>query len=310
VLPTKPYDLERLRVVDGTVRFKGKRFTSSPQLPLDDVKMTLVLDHGIVSLQPVDFGVAGGHVVSTLVMDASRDLIKTSGDVTVQNLELNDIMPKLKPPNGSAGKLDGRARFTATGNSVADMLGSSNGEVTFTNTGGDMSELAIVLTNLDLARAIPLLMGGDKSSPLNCMVADFTADNGRLTAKSFVIDTAAERIDGEGNIDFAKENYDVRLKAESKRASLVALRGPIRIEGSFKSTPQIHPELGQAAVRAGAAIGLGLLAPPAALLPLIETGGAKDADCGALTQQAQANVEKLPKPTATKASPTRLASAR
>ncbi|HVP87100.1 MAG TPA: AsmA family protein [Casimicrobiaceae bacterium] len=309
VLPTRPYDLERLRVVDGTVRFKGKRFTSSPQLPLDDVKMTLVLDHGIVSLQPVVFGVAGGHVVSTLVMDASRDVIKTSGDVTVQNLELKDIVPKLKPPNGSAGKLDGRARFTAAGNSVADMLGSSNGELAFTNTGGDMSELGIVLTNLDLGRAIPLLMVGDKSSPLNCVVADFTADNGRLTAKSFVIDTAAEKIDGEGNIDFAKENYDIKLKAESKRASLVALRGPIRIEGSFKSTPQIHPELGQAVVRAGAAVGLGVLAPPAAILPLMETGGAKDADCGALTQEAQANVEKLPKPVPPKAKPTRLASA-
>ena len=37
--------------------------------------------------------------------------------------------PALKPPKGSAGKVGGRAKFTATGNSVADMLGTSNGEV-------------------------------------------------------------------------------------------------------------------------------------------------------------------------------------
>src|SRR5215470_10104500 len=86
-LPTKPYDLQRLRVVDGTLRFKGKRFIAS-NLPLDDMKMTIVLDHGIVKLQPLDFGVAGGHVVSTLVMDARNSVIKTRGDVKVESVEL------------------------------------------------------------------------------------------------------------------------------------------------------------------------------------------------------------------------------
>ena len=301
-LPTKPYDLERLRVMDGKVRFKGKRFMASG-LPLDDMKMTLVLDHGVVKLQPIDFGVAGGHVVSTLVMDARGDVIKTDGDVTVENVELKEIVPKLKPPNGSAGKVDGRARFAATGNSVAAMLASSDGAVALTAKGGDMSELAIVLANLDLARAIPLMMGGDRNSPLHCVVADFTAENGRMTARSFVIDTAAEKISGEGSIDFAKESYDLTLKAASKHASLVALRGPIRIDGSFKS-PQVHVDRAQVAARVGASVALGaVLTPPAALLPLIELGGAEDADCDALTQQARANVQTNP-------GATRLASAR
>jgi uncharacterized protein involved in outer membrane biogenesis len=292
VLSTRPYDLEKLRVADAKVRFKGKRFTATT-LPLDDLNANIELTDGVLKLQPVDFGVAGGHVVSTIVMDASVNPIKTQGDVSVHNLELKEIWPKLKPPNGSAGKLDGRARFAATGNSVADMASSSNGEIAVTSTGGDMSELAIVLTNLDLAQAIPLLMGGDKSSPMHCTVADFTAENGRLTSKSFVVDTAAEKINGEGYIDFARENYNITLKAESKRASLVALRGPIRIDGNFKSKPNLHPDLGQAAVRASVAAVLGLVTPPAAVLPLIETGGAKDADCDALTREAQANVESL-----------------
>ena len=288
-LPTKPYDLERLRVADGTIRFKGKRFMAS-NLPLDDMKMTMVFDHGVLKLQPVDFGVAGGHVVSTIVMDARGDVIKTSADVKVQNVELKDILPKVKPPSGSAGKVDGRVRVDATGNSVAAMLASSDGEVALTATGGNMSELAIVLTNLDLAQALLLLVGGDRSSPLNCVVADLTVQNGQLTARSLVIDTAAEKIDGEGSVDFAKESYALTLKAQSKRPSLLALRGPIHVDGDFKS-PKIHAEAGQVAARVAASVGLGLLAPPAALLPLVEPGGAKDADCAALTQQAQANVE-------------------
>ena len=117
-------------------------------------------------------------------------------------------------------------------------------------------------------------MGGEESSPLRRVVANFAAENGRMTAKSFVIDTEAEKIDGEGSIDFAKENYDLTLEAQSKRASLIALRGPVLVDGSFAS-PRIHVATAPAAARIGASVALGVLAPPRALLPLVEPGGTK-----------------------------------
>jgi len=45
---------------------------------------------------------------------------------------------------------------------------------------------------------------------------------------------------------------------------------------------QVRPALGQAIARVGAAVGLGILAPPLALLPLIDLGDAPDANCAAL----------------------------
>jgi AsmA family protein len=289
VLPTKPYDLERLRVVDAKVRFRGKRFIST-SLPLDDLNATADLEDGVLKLEPLDFGIAGGHVVSALTLDARQNVIRTRGDVTVSDVELKQILPKLAPPNGSAGKVSGRARLSATGNSVADMLGSSNGEIALASEGGEASELAIVLTNLDLARAVPLLLGGDSNSPIRCVVGDFVADNGKLDARTLAMDTQAEKILGEGSVDFARELYDLRLKAQSKKPSVLALRGPILVDGSFKS-PNIHPAGGPIAARVGASVALGVLASPfAALLPLLDVGGATDADCAALVQEARANV--------------------
>ncbi len=290
VLPTKPYDLERFRVVDAKVRFKGKRFMAT-NLPLDNLTATLDLQDGVLKLQPLDFGVAGGHVVSTLVLDARETFIKTNGDVTVRNVELAQILPALKPPNGSAGKVGGRARFAATGNSVAEMLASSNGEVALISRGGEASELAIVLTNLDLARAAQLLLKGDENSPIRCVVADFLAENGNMSAQTLVMDTEAEKILGEGSVNFATERYDLRLNAKSKRTSLLALRGPMIVEGTFKS-PQVHPAVGPAAARLGTSVALGVAVTPlAALLPLIDFGGAIDADCQGLMQDAKDNVQ-------------------
>ena len=93
-------------------------------------------------------------------------------------------------------------------------------------------------------------------------------------------------ISGDGSVDFRDEKYDFALKAKSKQPSLLALRGPIVVGGTFK-TPVVGPAVGPVVARVGAAIGLGAVAPPLALLPLIDFGGAKDVDCRALMEQAR-----------------------
>jgi uncharacterized protein involved in outer membrane biogenesis len=224
-------------------------------------------------------------------MDVRGKAIKTDADATVRNVELKQIVPGLKPPKGSAGKVGGRAKFTATGNSVADMLATSNGEVALISWGGNASELSIVLTNLDLARAAELLLRGDANTPIRCLVADFVFENGIADAKMLVVDTEAAKILGQGAIDFREERYDLELKAQSKRPSLLALRGPIEIDGSFKA-PSVHPETGPVMARVGTSIALGVVNPLAALLPLIDFGGATDANCRALIAEASANVQE------------------
>ena len=101
-----------------------------------------------------------------------------------------------------------------------------------------------------------------------------------------VVDTSAELITGEGSIDFREEKYNLRLTADSKNPSILALRGPIRIGGTFE-TPKVSPEIGPLVARIGASVGLGALAGPLALLPLIDLGDARDADCRALYQSAR-----------------------
>lgn len=218
-------------------------------------------------------------------------MIRTEGDVTVRNIELSQLTPELKPPKGSAGKVGGRARFTAKGNSVADMLGSSNGEVALISSGGDASKLAVVLTNLDLARATQLLLRGDTNSEIRCIVAHFVAEDGTMFARRLVMDTEVEKVVGEGSVDFARERYDLTLNAESKRPSILALRGPIVVQGTFKS-PRVQPAMGPVAARVGASVALGVaLTPIAALLPLVDVGGNADADCGALIKEAQDSMQ-------------------
>jgi hypothetical protein len=68
------------------------------------------------------------------------------------------------------------------------------------------------------------------------------------------------------------------------------LRGPIVVDGSF-SAPQVHPAVGPIAARVASSLALGAVNPLAALLPLIDTGGSKDADCRGLMQEAKESVQ-------------------
>src|SRR4029079_17871143 len=110
------------------------------------------------------------------------------------------------------------------------------------------------------------------TSEIRCAVTSLRAKKGVVTPEFFVVDTSAVLITGEGSVDFRAETYDAMLRAKSKQASLLALRGPIVIDGTFKQ-PVVRPAIGPVALRVGAAIGLGAIAPPLALPPLIDFGG-------------------------------------
>jgi hypothetical protein len=215
----------------------------------------LTLENGVLRLEPLDFGVASGRVKSHITLDAQEDVMQTNLQATVENLEAKELLPELKRSPGSAGKIGGRASLSTRGNSVSDMAASASGELALIMSQGRASTLTLVLTNLDLANAVKYVVFGDPNAPVHCGVLDVKVENGRATPEIFVVDSSEERINGEGNVDFKTEQYDLRLVADSKRASLVALRGPIRIGGTFKD-PKVMPEVGPIAARAGASSGI------------------------------------------------------
>lgn len=277
------------------MKFKGESLLAR-DIPLDNITVQLELKDGKLVLNPLNFGVAGGKIVSHFALDASQDVIQTDVDATASNLEVKALMPKLKENQGSAGKLGGRAKLSTRGNSVARMAASANGEVALIMSKGRVSTLALVLTNLDLANAIKYLMRGDPNAPVYCAVTSAALHDGEMVPNIFVVDSSEENIKGEGAIDFKSEEYRLRLVAHSKHASLIALRGPIRIGGTFKK-PTVRPEAGPLAARVGVAVALGvLLTPVASLLALVDPGGAKDSNCAALIEHATEKVN-APSPT-------------
>ena len=94
---------------------------------------------------------------------------------------------------------------------------------------------------------------------------------GVLRPRSAVVDNRDSRIDIDGRISLADETLDLRLVAKPKDFSLLTLRSPVRLQGTL-ADPRVALEGKALGGKAIAAIALGALAPPAALLAFIDPG--------------------------------------
>ncbi len=278
VLPDTPYDLAKLRAMDADVRWKAQRI-NSPSLPLDDMDAHLLLDDGLLRLEPLNFGVAGGDIRSTVRMDARRPQITTALDASVRGVQLGQLFPDARLAEQASGGIGGQLRLSGTGNSIAAMLGSSNGSVALGMGRGHVGNLLMELAGLDVAESLKFLFTGDRQIPLRCAFADFDVRDGRMAARALAFDTTDTLVVGEGSISLKREELDLLLRPRPKDKSILALRSPLRIGGTFKD-PSFRPDFKALGLRGAIALTLGSITPPAALLATIETGPGKDADCG------------------------------
>jgi uncharacterized protein involved in outer membrane biogenesis len=159
---------------------------------------------------------------------------------------------------------------------------------------GNVSDLILRLSNLDLANALLVLLRGDRNIPIRCLVADLAFENGVMRPRQFVFDTAHTTLVAEGSANFANETLDLRFVARPRSNSLLSLRGPIVLGGTF-ARPAAAPDMGRLTARGAAAAVLGLVAAPlAAIVPFIQLGTSENVQCGALLEAARRKIDAPP----------------
>lgn len=287
LLPDKPLDTSAWKRMDADVTLDAQRVLRPKQLPLDAIKVHLRLDGSILELQPLEFGMAGGRITSQVVLDGRERPLKGSIKADVKRLQLSQLFPTSGAMKEALGTLYGRTELAGRGQSVADLLGSSDGKASFVVEGGRASELLMELAELDVAQVVMLLGKRGRQEELRCAVSGFDVKKGVATANSFVIDSEDTAIHVDGAIDLAAETLDLRATPNAKHSSFFSLRTPLHLQGPLRK-PKVRPEAGPLARKGALAVGLGAINPALAVFALYEPARGKDQPCGALIREAQA----------------------
>ena len=303
VLPVETFRTERWTAIDADVHYAAERIIREKQLPIKKLTTHLTLNNGVLNLAPLNFDMAGGTLSSTIKLDGSgregKNAIRATAKVSARHIRIKELFPTIPDMQATVGEINGDAQLSAVGNSVATLLAASNGEVKTMINQGQVSKMLLEKMGLNIGNIILTQLFGDKQVKLNCMASDFAVTNGLMQTRVFVVDTEEALINASGTINLANEQMDLRLKPETKGLRIISLRAPLYVRGSF-SKPDVSVDKGVLALKAGGAIALGLAAPVAALIPLINAGPGMDSNCAQLLQAANVKPKAPPPGTAKK----------
>jgi uncharacterized protein involved in outer membrane biogenesis len=243
--------------------------------PLSPVNVSVVLESGVLTLDHLTAGVAGGVIAGSAQLDTRTDppLFQTSLDargLAVERWLKFDVKALTKSP--LTGKLQAEVDLKGQGSSTAALLGSATGPLRVRVQDGSVSHLLTEAVGLDIAQGLGMLIKGDGNLPLNCATLDGRFTSGVLRPRSAIIDNRDSRIDLDGTVSLKDETLDLRAVARPKDFSPLTLRAPVRVQGTL-ADPRVALEGKRLGGRAMAALALGALATPAAaLLAFVDPG--------------------------------------
>ena len=285
VLPDKPFDPARWDSVDADVRIKAGTIRRPEPLPLQNLSARIQMKDRVLTLNPLEFGIAGGKFAGPVTLDGRKETIRADLQMRVQKLQLGQLFPTIQSNNASVGDIGGLVELKGTGNSVAQMLGSSNGKIGFFMDGGQISKFMMELVAMDVWGVAKVKLQGDKPVDVRCAVADFNVQNGVMNTNAFVFDTAIVKVEGGGTINLKNEEMDLKLNPRPKDSSVASLNSPVYVRGTF-GHPKPMPDVPRLAAKGVGAVLMGIINPLLAVLPLVKEGKGEDSPCNQLMAEA------------------------
>jgi len=277
-LPVEQFSTEHWGALDADIKFTGRKIVRDEALPIDDLFTELHMKDKVLTLTPLNFGVAGGNLTSNVSLDGRADKIQAQIKTAARGLKVKQLFPTLETMQASIGEVNADASLSGSGNSIAAMMASSNGELKAAVTEGTVSKFILEAAGLNIPNAVFSKLFGDKQVQMNCMANDFDIKNGLMQTKYFVLDTTDAVVTINGTINLSTEVMDLDVRPKTKGLRIISLRTPLYVRGTFKN-PDIGLHKGAIAAKTAGAIALGSMAPLAAIIPLINPGRTEEVDC-------------------------------
>ena len=216
VLPYDRFENDKWDVMDADVRFKGRKIEHGSTLPLSNLSTHIILKNADLRLQPLKFGLAGGSISSTIHLEGDKKPMQGRADIQARRLKLKELMPNVELMQKTLGEMNGDAELRGSGNSVAALLGNSNGNLKLLMNDGLISRNLMEIVGLNVGNYIVGQIFGDDEVRVNCAAANLDIVNGVARPQIFAFDTENALINVTGTASFASEQLDL-TRSEERR---------------------------------------------------------------------------------------------
>ena len=262
IFPDVPLNVDKLKVMDMDVTLDAKKVNSQAYFAVASLNAHVKIDNGKAVVDPIKLGVANGDVAGKMSLDSNAKPAAVSTDLNLSKLDLAAFFKSSKYFDATNGKIDGRVQLNGVGRSLADVMGTSNGEIRAVMNGGSISALLVELIGLDLEHALILYITEDHKIPIRCAAGRIIFSKGAATFAPFIMDTTKSVLMFRGVANLKAQTMKIQVDADGKDFSLLDIAAPVRAEGKIRD-PKIT---------------LG----PGVPIPLIDPGDAENVPCAQL----------------------------
>lgn len=297
IIPDAAIPTGSIGVFDANVHYHVGAIRAK-DFPVNNIDVTLTLDHSLLRLHPARASLAGGTLTADLMLNARRAPALVEYDVRLSPTPIGKLLARFGvAESGTTGTLSGRIHMRGQGTSVQQSLATSNGRMVAIIPTGTLSERNVKLSALNLGTFVQKMFQKQLKEPVqvNCGVVAFSVRNGMAAADPILIDTKKSVITGNGGFSFRDEALDLSVRAKSKTFSLFSLQSPVGVNG-YMAAPGIQPISRQLVERLGVAAAAGVvLGPFAPIAAFVDLGNAKAAACGPVLAGATAAGQRTSK---------------
>jgi uncharacterized protein involved in outer membrane biogenesis len=291
LLPDADLQVNRVRGMNADVTYHAAAVTA-PKVPMQEVNFHILLDDGLLTIDPLSFVLDAGKFSGRVQIDARKDVPATTIDMRIDKVDLGQFKSAAMKQPPVQGDLFGRFQFQGAGSSIHKLAAGTGGMMSIVIPHGRIRAVFPELTGINVLKGLGLLLSKETDeTDIRCGIVDFKANDGLLKTTTVYVDTTNVLITGRGDINLGTEAIDLALQGDPKKVRLLRLRSPIELRGTL-ADPHVGLQADKLAEQVGVAVALGaLLTPAASALAFIDPGLAKDKDCSTVLAQADAGVK-------------------
>jgi len=235
VFSADPLPLEGLQAVDVDLKFDEKQVLL-PALALDDVKLNVLLKDGNLEIKPFKFSIGGGKADVRFALRTQEKPAALAANLKIDQLEIGPMLDKLGSQRSIEGNLDADFNLDGSGDSVAALMASLNGNIRIAMIDGraasDQLQLLEKYLGSGVLRMLNPFQEKREYAPINCFVNMIEIKDGLADVK-LLLDTDQTSIFGLGDVNLKTEGLNLGIKPTPKKGAM-----PAGISFSFRELSQ------------------------------------------------------------------------
>ena len=207
--------------------------------------------------------------------------------LTAEDLDYGLLFKHFGVTDIAEGRINLYVNLTGPGATRRKFLANADGRISAVGGTGRLATRMLELWAADLVTTmLSPRWQREAVTDVNCIVTHIELKDGLAEIEDILLDTRRITVAGSGTLDLETEAIDVLVAPRPKRASLVSLANPVRIQGTLSAPEVSVTRLPRGSRVAGAGLLAGLINPAFLIFAFSDTGTGETNPCDAAVERA------------------------